>query len=105
MLDLAGDGVKLTSWQDGVSSFPLVPWRQTVPRALTEPGTDDAWLTLDTNEDRLITSGIELFGDVMPQPDPPDGKDRNGFLALTQHDETGDRIIDYRDEVYGEIRL
>lgn len=105
ILDLAGDGVKLTSWQEGVADFPLRPWEPTVPHAWTEPGTDDAWLTWDSNEDGLITSGIELFGDAMPQAKPPQGEKENGFLALTQHDDNDDRVIDQSDFVYHEIRL
>ncbi len=41
----------------------------------------------------------------MPQFDPPAGENRNGFLALAQHDENNDHVIDNRDMTYEEIRL
>jgi len=104
IVDVAGDGVKLTSWQDGVI-FNLVPWYGPSYRAWTEPGSDDAWLFLDSNSDGVVTDGTELFGDVTIQPDPADGHEKNGFLALAQHDENGDSVIDKQDWVFDRLRL
>ena len=51
-----------------------------------------------------------MFGDVTPQPDPPAGRGRNGFLALAKYDRSeqggnGDGVIDGRDAVFPSLRL
>jgi hypothetical protein len=74
-------------------------------RAWTEPDTDDAWLVLDRNGDGAINDASELFGDNTPQPIPPEGEERNGFLALSQFDDNGDDIIDEKDDIYTALRL
>jgi hypothetical protein len=103
VLDVAGDGVKLTSWQDGVP-FELKPWQPSGLRAWTEKNSDDAWLAYDVNGNGTIDNGPELFGNTMTQPDPPTGKHKNGFLALAQYDLNGDRVIDQADAIYKDIR-
>jgi hypothetical protein len=105
LLDLAGNGIHLTSWQDGVDNFPLDPNRPIVPRAWTEFGTDDGFLTWDRNEDGLVSSGFELFGDVTPQPELPEDAERNGYLALAEFDEDANQIIDSRDLIFDQLRL
>lgn len=104
VLDLEGDGIELTSWEDGVE-FALVPARGKEWRAWTTPGTDDAFLFVDLTDDRVVTNGIELFGNVTDQPKPPAGQSRNGFLALAQHDSNGDGLIDAKDSIFAELRL
>jgi hypothetical protein len=104
VLDLAGDGVQLTTWQDGVI-FDLRPGKPIGPWAWTQPGSDDAWLVLDNDEDDDITNGTELFGDYMPQPNLPTGVRRNGFLALTQFDVNADQIIDEKDADFERMRV
>lgn len=104
VLDLADDGIELTSWKDGVS-FALVPARGKELRAWTTPGTDDAWLYRDHTGNGLPDDGLELFGDVTQQPKPAPGQARNGFSALAQHDDNGDGLIDANDAAFTDLRL
>jgi hypothetical protein len=109
LVDTAGDGFRLTGASDGVR-FDLdsdgVPERV----AWTPAASDDAWLALDRDGDGAITNGRELFGDFTPQPAPPPGRERNGFLALAEFDRTArggnsDGAVDARDAVFAHLRL
>ncbi|HLE56330.1 MAG TPA: calcium-binding protein, partial [Rhodothermia bacterium] len=55
----------------------------------------DAWVVLDRDGDRLITSGKELFGVDTILPDGTTGA--NGFTAIAPLDTNGDRRIDAND--------
>lgn len=104
ILDLEGDGIELTSWEEGVS-FVLDPRRGETMRAWTARGSDDAWLYLDNTGDGLATDGFEMFGDMSEQAPPPSGESPNGYLALAEHDTNGDGIINARDRVFPALRL
>jgi len=108
LIDTLGDGLRLTSAQNGVL-FNLLP-SLPVHLAWTTPNSDDAWLALDRNGNGLIDSGQELFGNSTPQPQPPAGVDKNGFLALAEYDMSanggnGDGVIDPSDAIFTSLRL
>ena len=51
-----------------------------------------------------------MFGGVTPQPQPPPGEERNGFLALAVFDTpagggNADGVIDSRDAVFSSLHL
>lgn len=105
VIDIAGDGIALTSAEDGVT-WTLHPG-ETGRWAWTAPGSDDAWLAMDRNGNGAIDDGGELFGDQTLQykSDSP-----NGFLALAYYDApdqggNGDGVIDSSDAIWPSLRL
>src|SRR5437879_6885216 len=75
LLDIAGDGFRLTSLDDGVE-VATRPGYQRTERAWTEANSDDAWLVLDRNGDGIIDDMAELLGNTKPQPGPAAGPRR-----------------------------
>ena len=109
LIDVAGNGFQLSTAAAGVFfNIRAVDAAQQI--SWTTPSSDDAWLVLDRNHNGVIDDGSELFGNFTPQPDPPVGQHRNGFLALAEYDKSthggnADGLITSHDGIFASLRL
>jgi hypothetical protein len=109
LIDVSGNGFNLSSAENGIT-FDIFGDGIPLRFAWTSPGSDDAWLALDRNGNGTIDDGTELFGNFSPQPSPPQGEGRNGFLALAKYDKTAnggnnDGKITSFDSIFPSLRL
>ncbi len=109
LVDVLGNGFRLTDASGGVN-FDLDNDGVTEETAWTASGSDEVFLVLDRNGNGTIDNGSELFGNFTPQPNPPPGVARNGFLALAEYDKpvnggNGDGQIRQSDSIFNWLRL
>ena len=109
LIDVDGNGFALTDNAGGVY-FDVDSNGTPEKLAWTAIGSDDVWLVLDRDGNGTIDNGTELFGDRSPQPQPPLGEQRNGFLALAVFDKfedggNSDGYITKKDFIFENLRL
>jgi hypothetical protein len=82
--DMAGSGIK-----------NVLGW--------TVRGADEAFLWLDRDHSGTVTGGRELFGNFTPLKSG--GVAPNGFVALKDHDDNHDGVIDAHDAIWPQLML
>jgi hypothetical protein len=106
VIDTDGSGFHLTNALQGVW-FDFYGNGQPIRIAWTRPGSTNAWLVLDRNNNDRVDNASEMFGNYTFQPY---STDKNGFLALAEFDKTGaggneDKKINQHDTIFSSLRL
>ena len=101
VLDLNHNGKSSIALNDSIAYFDYDGDGNKEHTAWMEKG--DAQLVVDINHDGKINNGSEIFGEYTKLPNGSFAKD--GYEALAQYDTNGDRVIDRKDEAFGNLLL
>ena len=106
VIDIDGSGFSLTDAFDG-ATFDVLADGVALPLSWIDAASTNSFLVLDRNGNGAIDNGLELFGNLTPQPA---SSSPNGFLALAEYDKpanggNGDRKIDKGDTIFSSLRL
>jgi len=100
VLDLDGDGVETLAMAAG-TRFDLDGDGYIDTTGWVAP--DDGLLVFDRNDDGLINSGQELFGEFTLLENGEQA--HNGFVALSELDSSKDGLLDSNDEAYALLQV
>jgi hypothetical protein len=100
ILDLDGDGLEITRLSKGVL---FDADGDTIKTGTAWAGADDGMLVWDRNNNGLIDSGRELFGDETILANGK--KATHGFAALKELDTNQDNIFDNKDALYNTVKV
>jgi len=98
ILDLSGDGIALSTPDDG-APFDLLGTGEVVSTAWPTSG-DDAFLVIDLDRDGAVAGASELFGNFTAGNTYEDG-----FQPLAALDENGDGQIDAEDPAFASLLI
>ena len=93
VLDLDGDGIELTDLDGSKAYFDLNG--DGFATRTSWLSSDDAFLTLDHNNDGTINDISELFG----------SPDRTGYSELSDLDSNADGVMDAKDDRFADLRV
>ncbi len=100
LIDRSGDGLHLSSVDDGV----LFDFTANRPLWMGWPTTtDDAWLALDRDGDGMILNGTELFGNTRNLANGLQAQ--NGYEVLAELDSNHDKVVDADDPDFARLLL
>lgn len=102
VLDLDGDGIELighNQFQGALFDFDA----NGIKNATGWVKADDGLLVFDKNNNGVIDSGLELFGDATILKDGT--KAQHGFMALADLDSNGDGKIDANDADFDKLKI
>ena len=95
IIDLAGNGIKLDSWQQSTVLFDLDGNGTKENTGWTKANGDDAFLVIDKNNDGKINDITEMFGN----------RDVPGFKQLATYDSNKDGLINATDTQFNLLKL
>ena len=95
IIDLAGNGIKLDSWQQSTVLFDLDGNGTKENTGWTKAGGDDVFLVIDKNNNGNIDSLSEMFGNATTR----------GFIDLKSYDSNNDNLINSSDTQFSLLKL